>query len=301
LAESCVYDPVAKSVTASITPGGQATLVVSGAAPAAELRFGQIPTACGGATTTNTDTINISGAPGNVETLVLDERGGIFAPGATSEFSISEIEFNVDMGDTIDTIIVHGTEGDDELAAGQNGLALNGDGDQDVVVTPGAFNLEVYLLGGNDFFNGRGTFGAGLHFLGPITVGAGVGNDFVRGSTFADNISGGDGNDVLEGNDGPDAIDSGTGDDTINAGAGNDVLTGGSGFDTNFIAGAGDDVVYVNDGQADGSMTGGAGADTLYYDGGLDTTFTGFETLFAGGGPPPPPPPPPPPTERRGG
>ena len=50
-------------------------------------------------------------------------------------------------------------------------------------------------------------------------------------------------------------IDGGIGNDSINAGAGTDMLTGGAGLDSNFIAGAGDDVVYINDGEADGSMT----------------------------------------------
>ena len=85
-AESCVYDPVTRTVTASITANGQATLVGDGGVPN-QLKFGQVPTACGGATTTNTDTINISGSAGGIETLVLDERSGVFAPGATSEFS----------------------------------------------------------------------------------------------------------------------------------------------------------------------------------------------------------------------
>ena len=171
-AESCVYDPATRTVTASITANGQATLVGDGGTPN-QLRFGQVPAACGGATTTNTDTIDIPGWPGGIEKIVLDERSGVFAPSATAEFSMSEIEFDLDMGDATDRIIVWGTKGDDEIAAGQSGPALNSDGDNDIVVAPGAFILEVHLLGGNDFFNGRGTFGAELRFLGPITATAG--------------------------------------------------------------------------------------------------------------------------------
>ena len=287
-AESCVYNPVAKTVTASITSNGQATLVGddNGVAPV-QLLFGQIPTACGGATTTNTDTINISGSPGGIETLVLDERKGIFAPGATSEFSISESSSTSTwMRERHD----HRPRdpGRRELAAGQNGVSLNGDGDVDVVITPGAFDLEVYLLGGNDFFNGRGTFGAGLHFLGAIVADAGAGDDFARGSTQDDFIYGRDGNDKLEGNGGNDLIDAGTGDNLVNAGADHDVIIAGPGHDDEFIAGAGDDVLYVNDGEADGLMTGGAGADTIHFDSGLDTNFTGFETQVGSGGPQPP-------------
>ena len=46
-AESCAYDAGTKAVTASITPGAEATLVVSGGA----LWFGATPAPCGAATT----------------------------------------------------------------------------------------------------------------------------------------------------------------------------------------------------------------------------------------------------------
>ncbi len=56
-AESCTYNAGTKAVTATIDPGGDATLVVVGGA----LHFGATPTACGAATTTNTDSISITG------------------------------------------------------------------------------------------------------------------------------------------------------------------------------------------------------------------------------------------------
>ena len=147
-AESCVYNPATKTVSAQMS--GVATLVVQGGA----IAFGAVPAPCGAATTTNTDTIDVDGAAGTLDRLVIDQRTGTFTPGATAEFSMSEIEFDLALGDADDTLIVHGTTGDDELAAGQNGISLNGDGDVDVVVSPGAFNIEVYLYDGNDFFNG---------------------------------------------------------------------------------------------------------------------------------------------------
>ena len=80
-AESCTYDPATHVVTASITPGSAATVRVVGT----EIWFGFSPAACGGATTTNTDTIAIAGAPGSVEHLVFDHAGGPLAPGVTPE------------------------------------------------------------------------------------------------------------------------------------------------------------------------------------------------------------------------
>jgi Ca2+-binding RTX toxin-like protein len=293
LAESCVYDAPSRTVTAAITPGSQATLVVSGSS----LHFGQTPVACGGATTANTDQITINGGAGSVERLVLDERGGVFGPGYTTEFNTPEIEMTINLGDESDSIVIWGTEGDDQMAAGQSGLALTGDGDVDAVVSPNTFNLEVNLLGGDNFFNGRGTFGAGLHFLGPIIATAGSGDDFVRGSTPNDVITAGAGNDEIEGNGGDDTIDAGPGNDAINAGAGNDDVTGGTGADS-VVGGGGDDILRFADGEADTAIEGGGNSDTAYYDLNVDPEPVSVETKIpsgGGGNPPPPPPPPPPP------
>jgi Ca2+-binding RTX toxin-like protein len=283
-ASSCVYDAGTQSVSVGMDPGGVSTLSVS----AGSLLVDGAP--CLGATTTNTDSISVAGHGGTNERLVLDQRGGVFGPGATSEFNIPEIEFSIDLGDESDTLVVYGTEGDDRMAAGQSGFALTGDGDVDALLSPGAMNLEIYLLGGDDFYNARGTFGAGLHFLGPSLVEAGPGDDFVRGSTPDDVIDGGDGNDELEGNGGSDDIDAGPGNDSVNAGADADVIDLGTGADS-VVAGAGSDTVIADDEAADISLLGGADSDTIVYDcGGVDPAPSGFEVLACGGTPPPPTP-----------
>src|SRR5512134_2655733 len=69
-AESCTYDPATASVSASITPGGSAVVDVVGGV----IRFGAVPTPCGAATTTNTDSISIAGNVGTTERLTLDQR-----------------------------------------------------------------------------------------------------------------------------------------------------------------------------------------------------------------------------------
>jgi len=276
-AESCHYDSGTKTVTAEITPGASATLKVVGV----ELWFGLSPVPCGAATTSNTDTMNIAGGAGSIERLVLDQRTGLFAPGATPEGGgISEIEFATTLGDADDTVLVYLTDDDDRVAPGQNGLGLNADGDADVTFSPGAFPLEIRALGGADYVNGRGEFGAGLAFLGPLTIDGGPGSEeLLRGSFADDRLSGGDGDDEIEGNDGADVIDGGAGDDILRAGSGDDDVTGGPGSDT-FIGVDGDDIFRAADGEADGQMNGGPGADTAYYDSALDPAPAFVEILL---------------------
>jgi Ca2+-binding RTX toxin-like protein len=290
LAESCVYDPATKAVTASITPGGQATLKVTSAG---EVAFGFSPTACGAATSTNTDSVSVAGAGGSNERLVLDLTESVFGPGAATEFNVPEIELATNLGDATDTMVINGTAGADSFSPGQLGISLNTDGDVDVTVNPSIFNVEIYGLGGNDYINGRGQGGAGLHFLGPLVVDGGEGDDtLVRGSSENDVVLGGPGNDVVDGQDGVDLVDGGPGNDTIGGGGGSDDITGGPGIDS--IAGSdGDDVIHADDGEADTSLTGGPGIDTVYYDVGLDAEPIAIENKIGGGGGSPPPPPPP--------
>ena len=63
--------------------------------------------------------------------------------------------------------------------------------------SPGALRLEVHMLGGDDYFNGRGQNGAGL-LPGPITATGGGGSEsLLRGSSDPDLLDGGPGNDVI--------------------------------------------------------------------------------------------------------
>ena len=149
-AASCVYDAGAKSMAVGMDAGGTTTLSASGGS----LLVDGAP--CLGATTTNTDSISIAGHVGSNERLVLDQRSGVFGPGATPESNVPEIEMTANLGDAADTVVVYGTEARDEMSSGECGFAFFSDGDVDVVLTPHAFKLEVHLLGGDDFFNGRG-------------------------------------------------------------------------------------------------------------------------------------------------
>jgi Ca2+-binding RTX toxin-like protein len=260
--ESCSYDAAARTVTAVVAEGSSATLVVSGGA----LHFGLVPVACGAATTTNTDSISIAGNPGTSETLKLDMRGGVFGPGATPEPNNAEIEIATALGDAADRVVVYGTEGNDYFAAGQNGFATSSDGDVDITFAPGAFSLEVHLLGGDDYFNGRGESGAGLHFLGPITATGGPGNEsLLRGSSEPDQLDGGPGNDVVRGQEGDDVLLGGEGDDSLGGGGENDTMDGGPGVDQ-FLGSSGDDLMLAHDEEADAELNGGPGADEARVD-----------------------------------
>jgi Ca2+-binding RTX toxin-like protein len=203
VAASCVYDAGTKSVAVGMDPGGVTTLAVSGGS----LLVDGSP--CLGATTTNTDSISVAGYVGSNERLVIDQRTGLFSPGATPESNVPEIEMAANLGDATDTVVVYGTEARDEMSSGESGLAFFSDGDVDVVVAPHNFSLEIHLLGGDDFFNGRGTYGAGLAFKGTILATGGDGADYVRTSVKDDVIDSGAGNDDLEGNFGNDVINAG--------------------------------------------------------------------------------------------
>jgi Ca2+-binding RTX toxin-like protein len=292
--ESCSYDAGTHVVTARIALGSEATLRV---AANGQLLFGFTPTACGGATTTNTDSIEVLGAPGVIERFVLDMSEGFLGPGFTAEFNLPEIELATSLGDSMDEMAVYGTPGNDTFAPGQNGMALNTDGDVDVTWTPnpGVFPLEIQGRDGDDFINGRGQGGAGLAYLGPLVITGGQGNDELVGSHSSDEIHGGDGNDIIFSHQLNDFVDGGSGDDSITSGEGNDQIVGGPGAD-NLNAGFGTDFLDADDGEADTQIHGGPDTDTAHYDGaGIDPATIAVENAIADPGQEPPPPPPPPP------
>jgi Ca2+-binding RTX toxin-like protein len=266
--ESCSYDPAQKEVVAAIGPGGEATLQVVGG----EIWFGSVPEACGAATNTNTDLIRVAAQAGSSERLVLDQRTGVFGPGATAEANIPEIEIEAGLEET-DALVLYLTEGGDSIAPGQNGVGLTADGDVDVTFPDGTdtpppprLPIEVHALGGDDYVNGRGQFGAGLAYLGPLTIDGGPGDDeLLRGSFEPDVIRGGPGDDVLDGQSGADLMDGGSGSDAFTAGDGDDNLVGGPGADS-FVANFGNDVIVALDLEADTQIDGGPGTDTAYYD-----------------------------------
>jgi Ca2+-binding RTX toxin-like protein len=273
-ATGCTYDAGTKTATATIAAGGTATLVVAGV----ELRFGTTPTACGGATTTNTDAIVVNGAAGSVETVTLDQSGGRFGPGATAETGTSEIEITLLLQDASDVLVVRGAPDADTIHVGASGIALNADGDRDVTATPLPAAIEVVGLGGVNTLTGRGGFGAGNPYTGALTLRAGDAGDTLQGGEGNDQLHGGAGNDALEGRGGNDLVLGGGGGDSLAGNGGNDELVGGAGADS-LVGGDADDLLRADDDEADTNLNGGPGSDTVHYDVGVDPTPVAVETL----------------------
>ncbi len=261
----CTYDAAKRAVTATLTAGGEATLVVAGG----EIRFGTTPVACGAATTANTDSIAVIGAGGSGETLTIDQSGGAFAPGATGETGAPEIEIAVNLGDATDAVVVLGTPGDDSIAVGTSGVALNADGDVDVTFSPLPAVLAIRGREGRNAITGQGTQGAGARFTGRLLLYAGDEGDTLTGGDGADELYGGAGADALEGRLGSDLLAGGAANDSLSGGDGNDNLHGGAGSDA-FIAGGGDDFLDAVDGEAESNLNGGPGVDTARYDAAID-------------------------------
>jgi len=285
--ESCVHDPVTKTVTASISTGSEATLKV---AANGQLLFGLVPAPCGDATTTNTDLVTVTGTAGADDTFVLDQSDGFLGPGFTPEGNIPEIEVDTNLGDMTDRFVIYGTQGDDTIAAGVNGVAIDSDGDLDMTFNPGIFELEVHLLAGKNFFNGRGQGGAGLAFRGPLWIYGGDEGDELVGAWAADEIHGGAGDDLIYAHQENDVVYGNGGSDWISAGDGADLVVGGAGAD-NLLGGYGDDTLDAVDGDADAQIHGGGGTDTAYVDV-PDPGTIAVENVIVDPGPPPPPPPP---------
>ncbi|MBL4702601.1 MAG: hypothetical protein JKX85_15245, partial [Phycisphaeraceae bacterium] len=115
----------------------------------------------------------------------------------------------------------------------------------------------------------------------PETLAGGGGSDIIRGGGGDDIISGEAGNDTLAGGQGSDTLRGGPGDDRLDGGADNDALYGDEGNDT-LSGGDGDDILSGFDG--DDSLAGGAGNDSLEGDVGNDTLSGGDGDDFLWGG-----------------
>jgi Ca2+-binding RTX toxin-like protein len=225
--------------TATIAPGDEATLTVG----SGSIRFGAPAEDCGGATTSNTDRIVVTGASRTRETLVIDLRGGQLAPGASPEGTgRAEIEVRVELHDVVDVIQVIASHSGSFLAVGRRGISVNADGDVDVTVAP--YPVTVSLVGGRgrDRLSAGGGFGAGGRFAGSVEL---------RGAGAADVLVGGNGIDTMWGGPGADRLVGGRRSDSFSGGAGNDVLR-------------------AVDRLRDRKLDGDGGRDEVYFDRGRD-------------------------------
>jgi hypothetical protein len=265
--ESCSYDAVAKTVTATRSVAAEGRLIAVA---------GQIKSVgdgssvqCGIATTSNTDTVKyVTTVAGNDN---IDLSGGPFAPGASNEGDgSSEIEFQ---HPGLGTVTIRGTSSADHINGGVGSANLNPDeAGADADVTMADTGLILFGGGGADTLVGPAILRGGLgndQLIAPVggttvldyaeaaagitvtlpTGGAdGEGNTdsfilagptVLRGSPFADIIGGSSGADTIAGSDGADTVDAGDGDDVIDEGGrhgertpnGGDALHGGAGRD----------------------------------------------------------------------
>ena len=200
--------------------------------------------ACGAATTVNTDAVLVkdesdstatpAGNDGN--TYVAIEEPARFGPGKTDEPfpAEDEIEIYVDANGGTDRLLagpISDSSESQDLTAGNGGVSWTRDGDTDVVGMP--FD-EVYLIGGSgvDSLSGQAGRGTG----GPLSnatqfSASGLGGaDMIRGSDIAggDTLDGGGDSDVIEGAAGDDTVFF----DSFFGQAGDDTVTGGTGTDT---------------------------------------------------------------------
>jgi Ca2+-binding RTX toxin-like protein len=190
VATSCLFDAGTATVTAVFGSGESATLIRNGSA----IEFGG--SACGAATVTNTDQINIDLPDQNTtESLTISMANGAFAPGKTPEGDGSdEIEIAVTglwSGDEQLTFV--GTGGDDTITVGFSGADLvPGTAGEQEVTYPGAANTkEVDAGAGNDTVWMERAYSS--------IVNAGDGDDSILAGCFADSTyDGGAGTDTMD-------------------------------------------------------------------------------------------------------
>ncbi len=190
--------------------------------------------------------------------------------------------------------VLDGGAGDDILIGGIGSDRLKGGAGADAM--SGGTGDDTYVVdNAGDTTNEAGGDGVDLVWSAVSwTLGAGFENatlaapggainatgnsldNLLLGNSFANVLSGLDGNDTLIGDGGADTLNGGDGADSLDGGGQNDTLNGGAGIDT-LAGGIGNDA--LDGGTGADAMTGGAGNDSYVVDDAGDTV-----TELAGGG-----------------
>lgn len=226
-----------------LAPAERATITREGTAVSVRT---SLTDPCGVVELTQLDRLSVSGTPGR-DVVVVDLAGGPLEGGLEQETGAPEVELVVDLNSgSADRLVVRAGAAGDTLVAGDGGIALNGDGDVDIL-TAGVEQLVLSGREGPDSLSGAGGRGTG----GPAT----------RGVT----LRGGPGDDSLVGGRGPDRLQGGPGRDDLVGGGGRDVLVGGPDADRE-AGGRGHDT-FEQGRDADGSdvLFGQRGRDTVSY------------------------------------
>jgi hypothetical protein len=136
--------------------------------------------------------------------------------------------FDVDGGNSIDTLDYTGTAGADQISVVANGTKLRTGGPASAPLDSIVENIRVQGLGGDDTINAIGNTVSSL-----LTFDGGAGADNVRGGNGSDVLLGGSGNDVVDGNFSADVAEMGSGNDRFqwDPGDGSDTVNGDGGTD----------------------------------------------------------------------
>ena len=136
--------------------------------------------------------------------------------------------FDVDGGDSIDTLDYTGTAGADQISVVANGAKLRTGGPASAPLDTIVENIRVQGLGGDDAINAIGNTVSSL-----LTFDGGAGADNVRGGVGSDVLLGGSGNDLVDGNSSADVAEMGSGNDRFqwDPGDGSDTVDGQGGSD----------------------------------------------------------------------
>src|SRR5262245_12038966 len=175
-----------------------------------------------------------------VEAIDLNALGGVDSVTVNNVAGTDLNTVNVNLGATsgggdsaADTVIVNGTNGDDNVRLFGAGTSVQVTGLPALVNITNAEGandlLNVFGLGDNDGLDAS-LVPSGIVSL---TLDGGIGDDNIAGSQGNDKLVGGDGNDLIAGNQGNDNVDMGAGDDKFQSfpGSGNDTVEGGDGHD----------------------------------------------------------------------
>ena len=254
-----------------------------------------------------------------------------FATGAITAFlanngTASNGTAQQNSGATInDTLVsieeVWGSGFNDSLTGGQGIQAFDGGEGNDTLRGGLGDDILVGGLGTNTIDGGDGTdtasyfnatgpinayvaAGSGYAYQGPVFGTRDINDNLtsievIRGSAFADTISGADGTQFFAGGDGNDMLRGGIGDDVLQGDGGADTLDGGDGIDTASYAEAKERVIVtiaaVNTGAGEGlndhfisieNVTGSAYGDTITGDGNRNLLrgLAGDDRLYGAGG-----------------
>ncbi len=199
-------------------------------------------------------------ALGGVDNIVINNQVDLLSGGDSPLAPANPISRGTDLsasalqaveifsGEQDDYIEIHGTAGDDNINAAEQGGVITVDGASVLVEIAsdiaGADTLHIHGQTGNDQIKAA----AGLEVFTSITLEGDAGDDFLSADAI---LIGGPGNDFLQGGLGNDTLNGGPGEDTMVGGGGQDTYDGGADFDTILIEGtSGADTIDVRQSNA---------------------------------------------------